>query len=346
MPEKICPMCGRSSAEVEFIGNLCKDCFVKKYGVAQLPGQVEVTYCTSCHAHRSMGRWSDPYESLEESIADYLEAYLANRVKPVEPIEEVTIKGLRLEIAGKEARAYVDLEGRYGSVTASETAVVKVILKPTLCPICSSRKTGEGYTAVVQVRSYPRPLKGEALRRLRRIIDSVSEDVVKVKELKEGIDVYMRDHPTARVLAARLRSEFNAKVVETFKGMGEKVKLYVSARLATLSPGDLIEVEGSPMFYLGDTKNGMLLVNLDTGKRVMMSPERLWDSGFSLYQGQNLKSMMLLSRQGNRYVLVSDEDSIEVPSDQVEAFTESLNEGERYLVYLSRRRIYLVRREG
>ncbi|WP_148217204.1 NMD3-related protein [Acidilobus saccharovorans] len=347
MPERICPMCGRSSREVEFIGSLCKDCFVKRYGIARLPEQVEVTYCTSCHAHRTSGRWSDPYPSLEESLTDYLEAYLANKVKPVEPLESVGIDGVRLELQGGTATAYVDLEGSYGDVKVKGTAVVKVMLKPTLCPVCSSRKTGEGYTAVVQLRSYPRSIS-EVRRlseRVQRIVASIGDDIVKVEERKEGLDVYVREHSAARVLATRLRSEFNAKVIETYKGRGDRLKLYVSVRLATVSPGDVLEVDGTPYFYMGDSQNGLLLINLETGKRAVMTPDELWDQGFKLYEGQNLERMMLLSRQGNRYVLVGDEGSIEVPSDQVEAFTESVNEGDHFLVYLSRRRIYLVRRE-
>lgn len=347
MPERICPMCGRSSREVEFIGSLCKDCFVRRNGIARLPEQVEVTYCTSCYAHRASGRWSDPYSSLEESLTDYLEAYLANKVKPVEPLDGVSIDGVRLELQGGAATAYVDLEGSYGNVRVKGTAVVKMLLKPTLCPVCSSRKTGEGYTAVVQVRSHPRPI-GEVKHlgeRLRRIVASIGDDIVKVEERREGLDVYVREHSAARVLATRLRSEFNAKVIETYKGRGDRLKLYVSVRLATVSPGDVLDVGGMPYFYMGDSQNGLLLVNLDTGKRATMSPEELWDRGFKLYEGQNLERMMLLSKQGNRYVLVGDEGSIEVPSDQVEVFTESVNEGDHFLVYLSRRRIYLVRRE-
>lgn len=348
MPERICPMCGRSSSEVEFIGNLCKDCFVKKYGVAQVPQQVEVTYCASCHAHRISGRWSDPYQDLEESLEDFLYAYLSGRVKPVPPIEEVTIKSIRVERAKGAATAYVELQGSYRGVTVEETAVVSLVMKATLCPVCASRRSGEGYTAIVQVRAYPRRI--EDVRGLRRALDklimSVGDDVVKVEELKEGLDVYLRDHQGARVLASRLRSEFNAKVIETYKGRGDRTRLYVSVRLATVSPGDVLDVGGEPMFYLGDSRNGMLLVDLGTGRRVFRTPDELWSDGFKLYEGPELTGLRLISAQGGTYVFVGDGgESLEVPKDRVEPFVESLEEGQRFIAFLSRSRVYLLRRE-
>jgi len=83
VPERICPMCGRSSKEVPFIGNLCRDCFVKRYGVAQSPSQVEFTYCVSCYAHRAQGRWSAPYPDLRESLRDYVMSQVVPRLRPL-----------------------------------------------------------------------------------------------------------------------------------------------------------------------------------------------------------------------------------------------------------------------
>ncbi len=348
MPERICPMCGRSSNEVPFIGSLCRDCFVKKYGVARAPQSVEFTYCVSCHAHRDRGRWSAPYDDLPESLRDYLIAQLANRVRPVEPIQEVAIVDVELAEGEPPRSAYVRVEGRYNDVVVSDVIVVSVTPRPTLCPICASRKTGSGYSAVVQVRSYPRPLAEDkfSLDLVRRLVESLSDEVIKVKELREGLDVYVRDRSSARTLAARLRAEAGARIIETYKGGGLRSKLYVSVRIPTIAPGDLMSVDGRPMFYLAKTPRGFLLIDLESNGRMVMTPEELWSSEFGPYEGDNVRRAMLLSRQGDRYVFTWDAGSLEVPASQVVILTEDAAEGQEFLVYLSQSRVYILRREA
>jgi len=348
VPERICPMCGRSSKEVPFIGNLCRDCFIKRYGVAQSPSQVEFTYCVSCYAHRAQGRWSAPYPDLRESLRDYVMSQVVPRLRPVAPIQELVVKEVELGEGQPPREVYVRVEGVYEGVRAEEVKVIKVVPRPSLCPVCAARKSGEGYTAVVQLRAYPRPLSGdkEVARLVRRLIESMGDEVVKVEEVKEGLDVYLRDHGAARALATRLRSEAGARIVETFKGGGRKVKLYVSARLATIRPGDVIEVEGRPLFYLTFTPQGFMFIDLDRGGRKVIPPEDLWDKGFKVYEGPNLRRAMVLSKEGGKYVLFWDGGSLEVPSSDVVLLTEEASEGQEFLVYLSQRRVYLLRREA
>ncbi|MGC9071477.1 MAG: NMD3-related protein [Acidilobus sp.] len=341
-------MCGRSSREVPFIGNLCKDCFVKRHGVATAPQSIEFTYCPSCYAHRERGRWSPPYEDLRSSLTDYLISHLTSRVKPVEPLEEVAIADIRLGEGEPPRTAYVTVEGRYDDVSVTDVIVVTVDPRATLCPVCSSRRTGGGYTAVVQVRSYPRLLKGEKETQdlVRRLIDSVGDEVVKVEELGEGIDVYLRDHSSARALAARFRSEAGAKVIETFKGTRSRSRLYVSVRIPTIRPGDVVDFGGRPMFYLASVPRGFLMVDLETGGRRTVSPDELWSSDFSLYDGSNLRRAILLSRAGDYYVFFWEGGSLEVQAKDVIILTEEASEGQEFLVYLSRRKVYVLRRES
>ena len=348
MPERICPMCGRSSREVPFIGSLCRDCFVKRYGVARAPQSIEFVYCVSCHAHRERGRWSAPYEDLSESLRDYLISQLTSRVRPVEPIQEVTIVDVRLGDGEPPRAAYVSVEGRYNDVVVSDVIVVNVSPRPTLCPVCASRKTGTGYRAVVQVRSYPRPLGEDefSLDLVRKLIGSLGDEVVKVEELREGLDVYVRDRSSARTLAARLRAEAGAHVIETFKGGGARSRLYVSVRIPTIRPGDVILVDDRPMFYLTKTPHGFLFIDLETGGRRALGPEELWSSDFRQYTGDKLRRAMLVSRQGDRYVFTLEDGSLEVPASQVTVLTEDVAEGQEFLVYLSQRKVYILRREA
>ena len=349
MPEKICPMCGRSSREVPFIGNLCADCFVKRYGVAYVPKSIEFVYCRSCFAHKDQGRWSDPYESLVESLIDYLTSKLALKLRPVPPIEEVEISSVRVERAEGGAVARVRLEGRYGDVRVGDEVLVAVQERAGLCPICASRRTGGGYRAVVQLRAYPTSMsESPSLRSdVDKVVRSLGDEVVKVEDVREGVDVYLRDVQAARSLAMRLRAQWKARVVETVKGGGRGAKLYVSVRLASIAPGDVIEFQGHPALYLADSHSGLLLVDLDTGRRLSVSVEELWAEGFRPYAGEGLRRLMVISRTGGSTVM-SDGTSnfVEVPDGQMESFVDEVREGQEFLVYLSSKRVYLIKRVG
>ncbi|MGC9209994.1 MAG: NMD3-related protein [Acidilobus sp.] len=346
MPEKICPMCGRSSREVPFIGNLCKDCFVKRYGVAVAPQSLDFTYCPSCFAHRDRGRWSSPYDDVRASLTDYILSQLTPRVRPVQPLEEVAITDVKLGEGDPPRTAFVTVEGRYGDVRVSSTLVITITPHAVLCPVCASRKTGGGYTAVAQIRSYPRPLEEDqqTLGQVKRLIGSIGDEVVKVEEVKEGIDVYLRDHSSARSLAARLRAETGARVIETFKGTRARSRLYVSIRIPTIRPGDVIDVDRRPLFYLTSTPRGFLFIDLATGGKKVMTPDELWASDFKLYEGPDVRRAMLLSRAGGKYVFFWDGGSVEVPEKDVVILTEEVAEGQEFLVYLSSRKLYVIGR--
>jgi len=78
----------------------------------------------------------------------------------------------------------------------------------------------------------------------------------------------------------------------------------------------------------------------------VIPPEDLWDKGFKVYEGPNLRRAMVLSKEGGKYVLFWDGGSLEVPSSDVVLLTEEASEGQEFLVYLSQRRVYLLRREA
>ena len=358
---RVCPRCGRRGGEAGLIGPLCRDCYVEVYGLARLPPAVDFEYCALCGAYRLSGGWNEGLGSVEETLREYLVIVLSRKLRPTEHVEEAWVEGVELlEPHGPGIRRVrVRVGGRSGVVVAREDRVVGVNVRPSVCPVCASRRTARGYEAVVQVRSS----SGRMGERLRRSVEEVllgldtrlREAIVGVEERREGIDLLVLDQSSARLIASKIRAAMLGKTVETYKLVGRrpdgsrKGRLTVSVRLPDIEPGDLVDVGGRPSLYLARTRGGALFVDLGSGREVVYTAEDLWGLGFERHPGgPELRRLMLLSKEGGSMVFLDVDkgyqDVIEVPRGLVRDYSGGLREGEEYLAYLAGRRIYIIRR--
>ncbi|GAB6148159.1 NMD3-related protein [Stetteria hydrogenophila] len=356
-----CPRCGREG--VEFIGPLCVDCYREVYGLARLPKRVDYVYCASCGAYKLQGAWQQPAGGPEEALVDYLTLLLTRRLRPTEHVDEAWIEGVEplQPFRGPGIyRARVRVGARAGGVVAYDDVVVEVNAKPSLCPLCTAKATERGYEAIVQIRSsegrLSKGLKRSVEAFLSRLKGKLGDAVVKVDERREGIDLYVYDHASARMIASKLRAAFMGKTVETYKLVGRKPdgsrrgRLTISVRLPDINPGDVVEVGGRPMLYLAGARGGGLFVDLRSGRETVIPGDELWERGFRRVDEAGLRRVMLLSRSGPRAVLL-DADSgyervIEADVRDLRVYVEDFREGGEYLAYLAGSRIYIIREAG
>ncbi|AFZ70495.1 NMD protein affecting ribosome stability and mRNA decay [Caldisphaera lagunensis DSM 15908] len=246
MPEKVCPVCGRSSNEVEFVDRFCRDCFIKYKGIAKIPDKVEFTYCNICGSYKYLGQWVSGLNSLEETLDSFLRIYVTEKMRPVNPIKEIYIKNIEfMESNQNFVNARITIEGIYNNLVLKEDKLLSIQLNKTICPICSSIKTQRGYNAIIQIRGYlgkiPPDLYAEVKREITDIMNRSRGEIIKVEEMKNnGIDLYIRDHSYARSLALKFKQEYMAKTIETYKLIGvnkdgsRKSRLYISVRIGEL----------------------------------------------------------------------------------------------------------------
>ncbi|MCJ7720468.1 MAG: 60S ribosomal export protein NMD3, partial [Candidatus Hadarchaeum sp.] len=125
-----------------------------------------------------------------------------------------------------------------------DSAQVIVGVKPTTCAVCSLMRAGY-YEAILQVRG-EKKIPADKLAKIERALVSNADKMMKndrkifiskVEKKPEGLDFYLSSLSLARNMAEILRSNFQAKVTETAKLIGQdrggkrKFRVSVLARL-------------------------------------------------------------------------------------------------------------------
>jgi nonsense-mediated mRNA decay protein 3 len=359
MPEKICPVCGRSSNEVEFIDKFCKDCFVKHRGLATIPDKIEFTFCNICGSYKYLGQWTSGLDTLEETLDSYLKIYITEKLKPIEPIKDVYVKKIEfIEKNQSHIKAKIILEASYKNLNLSEEKLVDIKLNNTICPTCSSIKTSRGYNAIIQIRGYPNKISeslySEIKKQINKIVTLSRGEIIKVEEIKkDGFDLYIKDNKYAKALATKFKEEYIGKTIETYKLIGvnkdgsRKSRMYISVRLLNLKPKDVFVYEGQPYIYIAKGLDGILVENLNSREKKIIDTENLWNKGFRLYDEEtNLRIVKLIEKNNDIYVF-SDKESnynniYRYKESNIEVFTNDLQNGQEYRAYLSKSFIYLI----
>lgn len=168
---RYCPTCNRSSDDVKFYGSFCEKCEAQKL-LAKLNDKVEVKRCKSC------GRiWVGPEfveqngRTMEQLIASRFHGYITHI------------------ITLENGKALVDITEALPDGNLSVEKNVMISYKKVTCDKCYKR-IGGYYEAVVQLRGDPHRVK-RYIDRLERYAEEHDEYVAEVKEVDNGVDVYM-----------------------------------------------------------------------------------------------------------------------------------------------------------
>ncbi len=198
----ICPECGRTSDEVEFVGEFCIDCTVKR-AKQLIPKMLTIHVCRNCNRLIKNGA----SEKLEgKSIAPLL----SNHKKGIDAKD--------VELQGNKALVTFIYDADGHSITFDEE--IKIKTKYALCNTCRKIKGGY-YEAIVQLRG----AKAEALLyALQGYVKANGTFISKVEQEATGYNAYVGDKKiTAAFFSAyRLKPERSY----TLYGMKNGKKLY------------------------------------------------------------------------------------------------------------------------
>ncbi|MCE4623842.1 MAG: 60S ribosomal export protein NMD3 [Caldisphaeraceae archaeon] len=346
MQEKICPVCGRSSKEVKFIGNMCKDCFIKHVGLAKIPNSIEFTYCPICGSYKQRGQWVNPSNNMEDNVISFAKFVIMQKIRTNPPITDIFIKSIKPlgYLNSNTVILEVDLASIYDKIELVDSRTLTLKMIKQICPSCSAMKSQRGYNAIVQIRGYPQKPEGfhrEVNHELQSIISELQGEIVKIEEVKgKGVDLYIRNQDVARSIASRFKGKYLAKVVETYKLMGltkdgrRKGRLYISIRVLNLSPKDLFIYNKEPYVLLSKGKDGITAKNLHTNKKLFIKTENLWRSSFHIYDASKKEVMLLLKDKGKVLFSESNGNYFEFPMESVNSFVPIIKEGKKYLAYV------------
>lgn len=158
-----CIKCGKSEAVKN---NLCEQCFLDSYEVYRFK-DAEISICPRCGTKDIY-----PYDSMT--------SYLRSRIKG-----HVKVLSAKLD-EGNKIIHYIILPD--GFVTPLEFEKRIIILKD-LCKNCSRMASGY-FEAIVQLRGDKERIERTVVK-LGKKLEANDTKIVKIEQLKEGLDVYI-----------------------------------------------------------------------------------------------------------------------------------------------------------
>jgi len=208
MARRFCAACGRESEVL--IRGLCPECFASRVGgVRGAPERFRVTVCRFCGRVKWGTRWVEA-GSFPAAVGVAVRM-LAERLKPVEPLESVELEGWEpLSEPDWRTRVLVRLSLTRGAVRVPYTVETHIELDPGICPLCEVRQSGE-YDTLVQVRG----VRGEEARRaVEEALEeaAVWDSLIEVIEGREGFDVYFTHRGAASRFVRALTRGRKARV--------------------------------------------------------------------------------------------------------------------------------------
>ena len=218
---RFCVECGKDVENT--VHGMCMDCFLRDRTLLTLPDHVDLEVCTECgqfHNHGdwvSMGMEKAIRQAAREELACVKEGRIVSTSYDIDPRDEynylVTLYST------------IDIEGF--ETEGSASTIVRI--KNTVCRICS-RRTGNYYESILQIRSSGRELdpdlQDRALARVERLVDDAATTdanafITKMELVPGGVDVYLSLIALGRACCKDLADIYCAETDESSKLVGQ-----------------------------------------------------------------------------------------------------------------------------
>jgi len=213
-----CPNCGRASE-----GGLCAQCFLERFALVECP-LLEIKVCPTCDSCFWRGKW------MEGDSLDLATSLVKSQVtiNPVAGDVHITFKPELLDKGAVKVHIDVNAVVKCENVSREYDIIVKA--KKESCDRCS-RIAGSYYAAIVQVRAEGRFPTAEERSKSKKVAQNMIQQAQKsdrmafisnIKELREGIDIYVGSAKVGKQISKRIISEFGGALSESAKLVGHK----------------------------------------------------------------------------------------------------------------------------
>src|SRR3989338_327609 len=192
--KRICPRCGKSSHDAEFVGEFCASCYPVEI---KCPSMVEVAKCSRCE--RLLG----PRGWVKEGQFDF------------DLLIKRNCKGKFIEVKFDPVGGLAVFWVKAGSGETKVERKVELRVQKGICSDCT-RRTGGYFEGNIQIRGEERKVQKFAMKIANEL--EKKSFIAKIEELKEGIDIYFGN----RVAAIDALNEFGLSYYRTEKLAGER----------------------------------------------------------------------------------------------------------------------------
>lgn len=162
----ICPRCGKTDQEAEFVESFCVDCMPLKL---ELPKEITIEKCKRCENMHLQGRWM---LYRPKAIEDYIKGKCKGDFEKV-----------KYDIETQQA----EFEIVRGSSRATVKRSIPLIIRENVCSDCI-KISGGYYEAIVQLRGNRRKIEKMAKEIMKKLEGKTF--LTKIEELEEGLNLY------------------------------------------------------------------------------------------------------------------------------------------------------------
>lgn len=219
---RFCVKCGISEEESPLIEGLCPKCWLEENKLVNVPENITIEYCRVCGSPRIHGKWLKPMD-MSEAVYTALTEYLIS-LKPVKQfIRDTTIDSIEfLTEPSWRTSVRVWVKGKVSSVELCQQYNIVVRLRPSICPRCIMKRSGD-YEVLVQIRASRRMLS-----KLRSIIknaekymgEDVVHDIVDVVDNENRVDVLFYSRGAANKFVTILKRVGRFREQRSFEDVG------------------------------------------------------------------------------------------------------------------------------
>ncbi|MBD3262982.1 hypothetical protein GF374_01220 [Candidatus Woesearchaeota archaeon] len=202
---RFCAKCGKETNKL--IDSFCAECYFKEKGI-KIPKKVSVQVCQHCGAIKWQGIWTKTDLPAEH----YLTHILMSKIKLPEQIELEDIKLLKLGKKG-EIELIISILGK----KFKQKQKIDLEIRKGVCKDCS-RQLAKTHKVKIQLRTEKNT--EELIQEALEFSNKYRSNIIKVEEMKKGIDIYLSNREAGKHLAYDLRKKFHCKITETREQYG------------------------------------------------------------------------------------------------------------------------------
>ncbi len=215
--KRFCPKCGTGKGP--FVKGFCKNCFLEKFPIVDLPEKIGIEFCKRCGKVRHRGKWEEQGEAVMEDIAlsklkapDLQNPETEVSLKPNEDGTTLATIKIKAKYRGEE----IELEK-------------EALLKPVsgICDACM-KISSNYHEAILQLRQEKTPSRKEAdvliaetkkaLEGLRRGDDLAR--IVGTVTVPKGIDIMLGSKRAGKIVAQYFAQKDNSEIKRSHKLTG------------------------------------------------------------------------------------------------------------------------------
>jgi NMD protein affecting ribosome stability and mRNA decay len=203
---KFCAKCGKSSDKLS--SNVCPECFLDIYDI-KIPKSKELRLCSKCGCVLVSHFWIN---SEEKASKEVLADKIKNAIHCPEGVSVVKVELIKIKPDG-EMEITFDLDGNIYS--KKYTCNLKV--QKQICPSCK-KQLNPRHSAVLQLRTKEK--FDEFIEQSLAFANKHRKFVIRIKEYRAGIDIFLRSKFTALQLAHKFKEKYNCHMKESREDYG------------------------------------------------------------------------------------------------------------------------------